>query len=495
MSKPLVVDRAGAMAALFVALSFVEMSAAESPRQAVTGPLVAYAWSGEREPFPNIVPMYWLHNRRDLNDPSLAKAATDALPRGRRVLFLWEFTRDIHVHPDDYCRDRAGKLTDVRGIWWDHGVERIAGRLDAWFSAFKQQGGQVDVVVLDNEVGLSNWTFGREPARWEAITEDPRFDDVAEQLGFRDLSLVRNWRQGSHYHHWNDLMKQRQADAFTRAVYDPIRRHFPDVAFSNYSYYASDPQHICPDINGHWSDEVGGDHTVGTHQSLPLYGWVGQLQRFRLVDGRFLRSGRGPQYGDSAFAGFRLAINQMRAAVLSSNTPVRPWVSHKRFRESRVRDADLYQELLFHTVLAGADGLLLWNPRPHRADLDPDHYSDEKQEQLLSDCLTRLDELLGDGPRRTLVEHLARWDGDHVLTGMLTDRGTLWRITPELQDGQLIREVLVSEDPPRFRTQQSDIRFPGGRLVRLDPPLSTCGWWVAAPADARPESLPLVAGN
>ena len=481
--------------ALLVAILSVTASAQDSQRRPVRGPLVAYAWSAERDRHPNIVPTYWLHNRRDRKDASLAKAATDAMPEGRRTLFLWEFTRDIHVHPEDYCRDADGNLTDVRGIWWDHGVERIADRLDAWFGAFKELGGHVDVVVLDNEVGLSNWAVGREPGRWDAIAADPRFDDVAEQLGFRDLSLVRNWRRSGHYHHWNDLMERRQAAAFNRAVYDPIRRHFPDVEFSNYSYNASDPKYVCPDVNGHWSDEVGGDYTVGTHQSPPLYGWVGQLRQFRLVEGRFRRGGRGPQYGDSPFAGLRLAVNQMRAAVLSSDKPVRPWISHKRFKDSRLRDSELYQELLFHTVFAGADGILLWNPRPHRRDLDPDHYSDETQEQLVSDCLTRLDDLLQEGPRRTLVDDLVRWDADCIVTGMTSDRGTLWRVTPQLGEGRTIDDVLVSKVPPTFRTTQSELRFPQGSFVRPDPPLSTRGWWIVSPAQGQMVRSPLNAGN
>ena len=462
-------------------------------RQPTTGPLIAYAWTAEAHRHPNIVPMYWLSDQRDLNDVSLAKDATDAMPQGHRVLFLWEFTRDIHVHPDDFCRTSDGRLTEIRGVWWDHGVERVAKRIDAWFGEFKKLGGHVDVVVLDNEVGLGNWSIGGQPDRWDGIAGDPRFEEIAQQLGFRDLALVRNWRRGDHFHHWNDLMLRRKTADFARAVYDPIRRHFPDVEFSNYGHSASGPQIVCPDANGHWSDKVGGDYTVGTHQSPSLYAWLGNLQRMRYVDGRFRTTGRGPLYGNSPFAGLRWSVNRMRTSSLSSAKPVRPWVSHKHFKNSTVRDSDLYQELLFHILLSGADGLLLWNPRAHHADADPSHYGDEQQDQLVCDCLAQVDQLLGDVPRVSLVDELSRWDGDCILTGMQTENGSLWRLTPELTVRQSRESILVSKEPLEFRTATETIRFPTGQVVNPEPALSESGWWIVASAAARPKRMALKA--
>jgi hypothetical protein len=101
-------------------------------------------------------------------------------------------------------------------------------------------------------------------------------------------------------------------------------------------------------------------------QSSSLYASLGQIARQKL-DGAGL-------YGDTPFAALRHSLNHMRSMALSSEVPVMPWISHKGWDGSRIRSCDLYQELIFHTALAGADDFLLWNPYAPKKDSDPSLY-------------------------------------------------------------------------------------------------------------------------
>ncbi len=448
---------------------------------------VAYAWSGEVGRHDNIVPFHWL--RRKAFDADIAaaaraaKAATDPMPPGHRVLFSWDVHRSMPRHPADACRKPDGTLTKTPGIWWDRGAAEVAGLFDAFFAKYKALGGEVDAFVLDHEDGLSNWHIRNDPNRYRAIEADPRFDAVAEQLGFRDLETVRNWRQprgptyGRHYR-WNQLMARRVAAYNNRAVFEPLRKHFPDAVMSNYSHNYNAPPHGCPDHNGHEQFRFGRGAHVGTHQSGALYASIGQISR-RKLDGE-------TPFGDGAWQGFLLSVNRMRSMKLSAPVPVQPWVSHKNFHNSRIRESDLYQELVFHAALSGADPILYWNPRPWRRDQDPNLYADARQDNLVSDLLRRLDGLVGYAGRKTLVDHLAPWDAAYVLTGMAAAGRTVWRFTPRLEGEAGLADTLVADDPPTFGVPGRTVIIPGGRLHRPPEPLSRRGCWILAAPGARP---------
>jgi hypothetical protein len=460
---------------------------AEPAAAAPSGPLVAYAWSGEPERYPHVVPMYWVIAQRDLRDPSLALHATDAMPEGHRVLFLWDFARAIDQHPEDCCRDQAGNLTATRGVWWDRAAEQAAESVDDWFSRYRESGGRVDTVVLDWEANFSNWALGEDVARYRAIEGDSRFESIAKELGFRDLELVRNWRSGDSYQKWNALMDRRQAEYFNTAIFEPIRRHFPDARFSNYGYGYCAPDHVCPDRNGYEHSRFGIGAHVGTHQSIPAYGWLGNLRKFHVQADGFELYGNGPEYGASPFAAFRLSVNQVRSARLSSAVPLMPWISHKRFAESWLRESDLYQELILHCGLTAPDALLLWNPRRRSEQENADHHTSPEQDQLLSDCLVELNDTMGDGPRETLVAQLAGWGADHVLTGMRCGRRNIWRFTPLLTTDGSADSMIVREHPPKFQTAEWEITFADGSIHRPEHPVSNHGIWIIVSADARPD--------
>ncbi len=474
---------------LFIVSTFTLNSVTSARPEQPCKPFVAYSWRPNPDGHSNIIPFYWMMNGRDLADPSKAVAAVNAMPAGHRVIFSWDAHRDLPWHPKDACRTADGGLTKTPGVWWDNGVNRVAERFDKYFREFKAQGGHVDALILDHEVGLKNWSLGKK-GRAEAIMADPRFDQVAKQAGISDLKSVLSWRASTDFRKWNARMAERTSDYNSRAVFVPVRKHFPNLKMSNWECFYNSSEWRCPDVNGQQHSEFGPGKHVGTHQSLNLYGGISSLKFNTFVDGEFRTRRIGPRYEQTAFNGFRLAVNRMRTSVLSSDVPVWPWISYKRFGGSLVRDSDLYQEVILHAGLCGADAFLLWNPDAWKKDQKPEDYNSPEQIELVSRCLLELDSLVGarsngDKTRQTLVKQLAEWYGDYVLTGMRVGDQNVWRLTPRIKPEAPVESVIVEANPPRFRIGISEIAFPSGTIHASAEPVSDRGIWIVTAAGVK----------
>jgi hypothetical protein len=440
--------------------------------------IMAYAWSGEPGLFNNIVPFVWI-DKNTAKDPSALAARTLAQPEGHRAMSCREMHRNIGSDPDDVCRDAQGNPTAYRSIWWDHGVENVRARFDAFFKAFKEAGGQVDVFPLDYEDGVTNWHLGSDPAHFSAIQNDPRFPEVAKILGLEDLGTVAKVQGSQNYLKWNALMSERRAADLNRAVYEPIRKYFPNVKFSNYGDFHTSPKIEVPEINNHKAYLFGMGTHVGTHQSSDLYGMNGQINKCKL-DGDNV-------YEATPFNMFRYEMNRMRSMAASSSIPIHPWVAHKTFGESPFKDSDYYQESLFHIGLTGADAFLLWNPRLWSKNQKPEDWGNEETDRLASDLLRQLDGLVGVSGRKTLTTAFIPWISDYVLSGMNAGERSIWRFTPKLAVGDVASKCVVSLEPATFEVGKSRIVIPGGRVIAPEPALSSSGVWVEAPANAVPE--------
>lgn len=251
-------------------------------------------------------------------------------------------TYGLHNHPED------------NPILWDNGAEVVGNRFDKWFAEYKRIGGKLDFFVLDFEGGMSNWHLKNQAEIFKKIADNPNSANIAKELGFDDLSKVYNWRTGDDYLKWNAAMEPRICKYVNKAVFYPIRKNYPDLQMSNYSYVHHSSQYEVPDLHGHKIYKYGHGAHAGTHQSPVLYCDLGQVSRLKM-DGK-------NKYDKTAFNAFRFAINKLRSAALSSGVPLSPWISHKKYHNSLVRNSDLYQELIFHIGLTGIDKFLFWNP-------------------------------------------------------------------------------------------------------------------------------------
>jgi len=469
-------------------LAFGPVAAQASDTSQATRPFLGYSWSEVAPELDNLVRPAWV-TMDNLLDPGGVKEATDKMPPGHRAVFLWNVDRDITGHPEDRCLGKDGSPVAYDSIWLDHGVAVVQERLDTFFQAYKRMGGKLDVVVVDWEGGLSVWHIGKNIKHWKAIEADPRFPHIANQLGFSSLTSVGLWwlqvgDRRLNYLRWNALMFSRMADYLNQAIYEPIRRHYPDVKLSNYRFFHHTKALGVPDRNGHRPYLFGHGAHVGTHQSAPLYAWLGQIEQ-RPPDG--VRA-----YPHTPFNGFRHSLNRMRCMVGSSDVPVYPWLAYRGFFVDYigVTHHDLYQELVFHVGLSGPDAFLFWNPRPWKEGQDPAEFTTDKQDRLFSDCLSRLTELAGSEDRNPVTKGLVPWSSGYALSGMRADGRTIWRFTPDLGKKGRREHTLVSRSPAVFKVGKELISIPGGRILTPETELSTQGYWIEAPAEAEAPHVP-----
>ena len=389
----------------------------------------ALAWSSSKNcSWDNIIPLVRLAKN---SMPEDIVKKVNKLPEGYRAIFPATFHRAFYRREIKNYEKRMGKHLDPKEyssinrhpddglIWWDNGTEVVHRRFERFFAEYKQKGGKLDFLIMDFEKGMSIWHLGRNPKKFKEIEKDPRFPEIAAQLGFNDLSnLSNNYLKSTDYIRWNSLMQKRVAGYVNKAIYEPVKKFYPNVSMSNYSYRDFSEKFPVPDKNGHKNYMFYPKRHVGTHQSPYIYCILGNIIRSKFA-------GKA-----TPFNGFKYSLNVLRSAKLASDIPLLPWISYKRFKESQVKNSDLYQEMIFHIGLSGVKTFLLWNPRPWKKNMDIKLVANDDQDKIVSDCLHQLDEMIGKGGT-SCVEQLIPWSADYVLTGMRLKDKSIWRFTPD----------------------------------------------------------------
>ena len=387
------------------------------------GPVHAYSWYRVARSCVNITPMIWVNRR---TDPRYAAYLSRTRPEGRAIFMLDNLAEDILRHPEDVVRTPDGALTEYRSPWPVHGIDESRRKVNEFFRAFAQHGGRIDRFALDNEDYLAMWILTKEHA--QAIQDDPRSAGLKQRLGFDDFTPIFRFRSRTEYLTWNATLHAMVVEAINEAVYDPLRQLFPGVQGSNYRAFIVTPEEVAPDKNWHYQYRTA---YVGTHGSLPFYGRFGVLAT-RKLDGE-------NRYGDSPFAVFRWHLNTIRGILRSSNVPFIPWVSHKGFGRSFLRDSPYYEELIYHLVLSGVDDIQYWNPHFQKdANVPGGVYSDDGQDMLLDNCLAEVNARLGTQERWCKTLSPIEWDSPFVATGMQISKDrVLWRVTAPPEVTQL----------------------------------------------------------
>jgi len=388
-------------------------------------PYHAFTWSEIPPDCTRLTHMVWFRK-----DSAPAEIARESLtrPPGKRALFTWDLHRELLRNPEDVCRTAAGEPTAFQGVWPEHGIEAIGTLFDDFLGRFKAAGGDADWLIIDFEEGFSNWALGGadKADHWLAIQNDPRFPALAEKLGFSDIMLVGDWWGKREYLKWNAVMAGVVNDAIHRALFEPARRHFPNLRCSNYGADATNEANAVPDLNGHrqWSE----GRPPGTHQAPSFYTWIGQLANINL-------DGKQP-FTATPFNGLLLSVNGMRAMRRSSDMPLQPWVAWARYAgdgpglpPATCGGTPYYHELVYHLALSGVDGFLFWNPHPWRQDQDPLSMSTADDERLLDQLLGDLHQRLGGARAEPLAPTALLWDAPLIATGVRVGEEVLWRIT------------------------------------------------------------------
>jgi hypothetical protein len=463
-------------------------------------PIPVFAWSvaelGVRErpanltPWRNITGFYWLTNG-SLDKPAEAKVYLDKQPKGRRVLFDWDVYRIAYSHPEDQFTTAKGEK--FTGPWWDHGLAEAEARYDAFFKALKEIGGQLDYWIIDTEHGPGSDVNNAE--RWAAVAQDPRCAELLAAMKVVSPDDIVNAKPFSFkWWRYSDYLACKRYNR----LFEVVRRYFPGVQGSDYGMgYHAAAQLMAWGETKDAGDIPGrtGCH-VGTHQAPSLYGTITYLGGI-VVDGK--------PFGLGPFRSCLYATNVLREAMLSNpEVPLMPWVSwrgyvsdwekdppEKRPPYSSIGNTDYFQEVFFHAALCNPRAILTWNPYRWNKDQDPADLCQDHHMALLDDLADQANEMVGYTDRQSLVTALTPAHQPFILTGCLANNGSMWRLTPDPDQGPTaLDQIKVKDDPLTFKLGDNTLTMPGGRIVTPAKQLSAVGYWIKGRDDLRPALAP-----
>lgn len=446
---------------------------------------IAYSWSQPDQEYSNIIPFHWLKSSDAVTMEALvskAVTATQAMPRGHRVLFSWDIHRAMSSHNNgDFLYTENGAVSGCNGeqgfrpyrsLWWDNGVQRVRHTFEEFFRLYRQAGGELDVFVLDFEQGFSYWHLVDLVEKnyscgldhyLDAIQADTRFSSIGQAVSIEDLKSLKRWYENDDHLRWSAYTWMHLARYIDAAIYQPLANYYPDAEFSNYGYYYQLSEFGIPDIHGADTHKYTNGVHVGSHQSREIYGWMNLPAGTRLA---------GAEYPVTPFNAFRFALNKLRAMLLSSPLPVSPWFAYKSFTNSHLKDNDFYQELILHSLLSGIDYLLYWNPSG-QTDFS------KSDDRLLSQLLSRVELLVKDGKLRYLTEELVNWLDDLVITKVVRSDGRqLWRVSADIGIDEHIRDKIIQSNPAKIRINGIVYDFHAMKVWGQGESLSDKGLWL-----------------
>ncbi len=404
--------------------------------------------------------------------------------------------------------------------WYDKGLEkhnRIMGEL---FEKYLELGGKpIDEVTCDMEGYCNVWyadgfankhNMTRDEVYY-AVQNDPRYPELKAELSKYDFTFYEGDDHPELYYMYanarntypnqepikdvyvginfsDDWVDRRYLDK----VYELYESYFPGIKFSQYDSYEKDVPKYSTTGGGHnygYFDEPTPveerEHTyVGTHSSWANYG----LFTYKLVDAP------PPDYPYARFYStpFNAVLYQVvamqNALLYMPDSKIQPWVGCYSFCYQNATPyavTDYYHELIYHFGLGNPDPFLFYNYEDGQYGL--------KDNEIFSELLCDLDELVGFEDRCSLLTERTSFDSRYILSGMYAGGKNVWRITPDLStDDVTIESFKVSDSPLTFRIGQQVVEFPEGSYIyESDRPheyaeRSKAGYWVISPEGTEP---------
>lgn len=451
-------------------------------------------------------------------------------PEGQRVLLSVWLPKLIYAswptpNPLDNCATAEGIPTNQPCIWRTNGIAAAAAKYTEFFEAYRAAGGPtVDSLIVDYE----DFNFPTGNSDWQnAMLSDPRFrrgssdfpaDDfrryamsylLGVDLDNRSASMIFNppWASPLKGMILNYLGATKIA-AIDTAAFDTARRFHPSIKGSDWlAEYVDQRRFFVPEGNGHaYPQNPDSNYPIsqlnlkmhfGTHQATATYHSLGQIAwplRNILLDGSHTFTAR-PH--DSLLYN----VNRMRANKLSSNVPLYIWIPSRSYFEEEMQSyggfnshPDLYQESILHAALLNPEQLLFWN-------IDP---PGENSAPLVDSVLVEFNQLLGNEPRRTLVEDrncnsvgvstggiypercLLPWDADYVLSGVEVGSRRIYRITADTDyvDAAAAFHVISDNSGVTVSTETASIRFDAAVVYAPARTRAPGGVWIVSRSDA-----------
>ena len=296
-----------------------------------------------------IVRMIWIDEN---SDPVKMAKKSNEKPDGYAAVFVWKFTRGLYSDPDDRCIDpNIKEYTEFRCPWLDNGVTTIRERTIEWFEKYKEAGGDLDYLILDDESNFSNWALQTKPGWANAIEKDPQFVTLISKLNQTSLDTVMNRPHTNHnaYLQWNAVQDKMMVDARNKAIFEPISELYPDVKASNYNDYVMERSKVVPEKNGHKQYYF---LNFGTHNAKSFYGDIRQY---------------GDKIGHDSDTVLGWQMQTFDAIKNSSDIPNMVWVPYFSYSRNDLNQED-YERMLLYLICQTEEPLLFWNPEASHLD-------------------------------------------------------------------------------------------------------------------------------
>ncbi len=472
-------------------------------------------WAEPLEELPNFwaMPYFWCGNWQNPGIEALA-ISYPAANVGTDIAAIAEAVKEVFdEYPDGARYINFPMLIESQAekvVYLDKGTKLVQDWLDEFLSEYKAIGGKLDGLAFDVEyIAIQSYYISQEltkdPLLFDEIVKDPRYATeirpLLEERGFKFYENVTEYtpeiysastKSGDEYAAsrgiWDTVMRNR-VDAYMTEASSALEKYFPDAKSSNYCHPAnvswvktiSDLGGVIGSggnsiYAGNTSNEnsyfirPGADYYTNLQESTPTF--------------KKPVSFNAAHFAETKFHMFLWDMHIFKNMFASSdNNRISAYFSGFNYtdRETSTCNSPYYTETLLHV------GLM--DPQPfigYILSADSGLEYDEAT-RIVSDIMSELTRVVGAADRKHIyTPH--DWNRSFVLTGMYAGGRNVWRITPDLTNGNTLEEFKVEGKDPTFSLDGQTVTFPSGKIIETGEisVIGNCGYWVETPDDVMP---------
>lgn len=380
-------------------------------------------------PHPNIIPLVWSWGMYPggIED---SKAVYEKQPEGFKG-FIDHNIYKLLGHPEDVCKDKDGNYTKFRCPWVDAGYQLALITIQDMIEFQKINGlTHWDYWLWDYETtAIGNPTHSYwicvTPGMKEAIAGDPRAESLLTRAG------VKSFDHMCEFDHI-DSKKLNAALSDIEVEYvvklqNEIKKEFPGVKVSNYSYQLYNGSTVPPDHNCYVGvSAFTPDMAMLDYQSPFLYG-RSTPANCHAQDGTLIQS--------TTYHYFIVDLNFAINSQLASDKKFHTWFGYSTF-PSPIQSSPFYKETLIHGMLMNVDAVMFWNPYAPG-------YSNKEDQQLFSTILKEVEDHVGYKDFASLISSMIPYDAPYVESCAKANNQKVCRRTHPDGSGEWIHSPLL----------------------------------------------------
>ena len=417
-------------------------------------------------------------------------------------------------------------------VYFDNSIEIVRSWIDKFLAAYKSIKGELDGIVLDFEYldtsasNITDYYKNTDKQIFQKMQDHPSYQTklrpMLVEYGFKFYTGSTNSSElysihsdsGAEYSTsraiWNKVMDIWKAQHLSYAVYEPLKKYYPDAHLNDYDVYNTYNWLRTPSDLGTTTDEGGNLKQAGDTGNI--YTYAHRPSYWFIRDGREMpKSFNKATMEDNVFDGFLWDMRYIKDVFAAADEGrFSAWVTCYDYHMSHYKVGNGYRlknivsgtayhtETIYHVAMTDPDpmmGYILEDEvkrdiinsgagTPTAAQVTAEY---NKRIKNFSAILDELDRVVGFSDRKP-IEYAGSWNSDFVISGMYAGGRNVWRITPDTTKGVSLDQFKVKDKAPTFYINGQTIIFPQGRIIqdtRIEP-YGSCGYWVETPEGVEP---------